>query len=298
MLSQQELDAIAQLQFFATDVVQGLAIGHHLSPHRGTSMQFKEHRAYVPGDEIRSLDWKLFGKTDRLYVRQFEDESNLRCMLLIDRSGSMAYQGKAQHSKLEYAARLAACIAALLIKQQDAVGIATLTGDSLEVLPPRSSPSYLQSIIKTLALLAPSNSAESESQESICRMLPDVASSLKSCDVVLLLSDCFEATAELASSLFQFKNRRRQVLVLQILDRDELEFPFQKQIQFQSLERANRIQINASTFRNEYVKRMTAFQEELATHLAESQIEHLVFTSETPHRQVLSELVDYQTKRR
>lgn len=298
MLSKTELDTIAQLQFFATDVVQGMAIGHHLSPHRGTSMQFKEHRAYVAGDEIRTLDWKLFGKTDRLYTRQFEDESNLRCMLMVDQSGSMAYGNGPAGSKFQFAIRLAACLAALLLKQQDAVGLATLSSSGADVLPSLSRPNYLKTIIRSLALASPSTPSDGNTIESICDSIPKVSSSLKTCDVVFLISDCFEPIDNLVEALAQFKHRRRQVMVLQILDRDELEFPFNQRLRFNNLENSQTREINATAFRNKYLERMSRFQASLGERLSESQIERLVFATDLSHQQVLSEIVGHQVKRR
>ena len=123
MLTAQDREAIAQLQLLARGVVEGITAGRHRSPHKGASVEFKEHRQYVRGDEIRSIDWKLFGKTDRLFIRQYEDETNLRSMILLDQSGSMAYRGsRSPLSKHEFAKRLAACVATLFIAQQDSVG--------------------------------------------------------------------------------------------------------------------------------------------------------------------------------
>ena len=314
MLTKTELEAIAQLQFFASDVVQGLAIGHHLSPHRGTSMQFKEHRAYVAGDEIRTLDWKLFGKTDRLYVKQFEDESNLRCMILVDHSGSMAYgeEGSSARyrdasyhdgepgaaNKLEFAVRIAACMATLLIKQQDAVGLASLSNEGAKILPPRSTPNYLKNLMTELATLSPSTPGDSQSSEAVCSSVEQGADLLTASDFVVFISDCFESVEELVAALKVYRTRRRRVLVLQVLHPDELEFPFRQQVQFQSLESAYRKKVNTRAFRRTYLQRFKEFQVQLSGHLKQNRIDFLQFTTDQSLRQVLSEIVGYYERRK
>ena len=151
ILTPADLSKIANHQMLAKQVVEGFCSGLHRSPHKGFSVEFKQHRQYVPGDEIRHLDWKVYGKSDRFYIREYEEETNLRCNILVDTSGSMSYQGEtATHDKLGYATRLAACIAYLMLQQVDSAGLVTFDTSVTKVIPPRSRPAHLQQMINHL----------------------------------------------------------------------------------------------------------------------------------------------------
>src|SRR6056297_1990570 len=153
LVTPQELSRVARLQILARQIVEGFCAGHHRSPHKGFSVEFKEHRSYVRGDELRNIDWKAFGKSDRLYIREFEEETNLRCTVLIDRSGSMLYGGQRAEgrTKDEYAQQLAASLAYLMLAQQDAVGLITFDNQPREQIPLRSRPSHLRALMTALA---------------------------------------------------------------------------------------------------------------------------------------------------
>ena len=137
-LTPSDLQKISNLQVLARLVVEGFCTGLHRSPHKGFSVEFKQHRQYVPGDEIRHLDWRIFGKTDRFYIREYEEETNLRCTILLDASGSMAYGSPQGRSKLVYAQRLAACLSYLMLGQQDSVGLVTFDTKVRRYIPPRT----------------------------------------------------------------------------------------------------------------------------------------------------------------
>ncbi|MCA9138184.1 MAG: DUF58 domain-containing protein [Planctomycetales bacterium] len=149
----QELSRVARLQILARGIVEGYCSGRHRSPHKGFSVEFKEHRQYVQGDELKNIDWKVYGKSDRLYIRQYEEETNLRCTLLVDQSGSMAYTGTRSVdglSKHDYAVRLAAAFAYFMLGQQDPVGLVTFDNDIRQQVPLRSRPSHLRPILTAL----------------------------------------------------------------------------------------------------------------------------------------------------
>ncbi len=147
LISPKDLSRVARLQMLARQVVEGFCSGRHRSPHKGFSVEFKEHRPYVRGDELRNIDWKVFGKSDRLYIREFEEETNLRCTLLVDRSGSMRYRGDRSGglSKYDYAQQLSASLAYLMLGQQDGVGLITFDDEPRDQVPVRSRPSHLRS---------------------------------------------------------------------------------------------------------------------------------------------------------
>ena len=153
-LTPADLQKIANLQVLARLVVEGVCSGLHTSPHKGFSVEFREHRQYVQGDEIRRLDWKVFGKTDRLFIKEFEEETNLRATLLVDVSGSMGYAG-AGISKAKYATQLAACLSYLLLRQADSVGLVTFDKKVRDYIPPRSRPSHLRVLLEALEKTQP-----------------------------------------------------------------------------------------------------------------------------------------------
>ena len=152
LVKPRQLSRVAQLQMLARGVVEGFCSGRHRSPHKGFSVEFKEHRPYVRGDELKKIDWKAYGKSDRLYIREFEEETNLRCTLLVDKSGSMAYGGDRSEgrTKYDYVTQLAACFAYLMLGQQDGVALMTVDDEPRDHVPQRSRASHLQAILKVL----------------------------------------------------------------------------------------------------------------------------------------------------
>jgi uncharacterized protein (DUF58 family) len=262
-------DAIAQLQFFARNVVEGISGGRHRSSHKGASVVFKEHRQYARGDEIRSIDWKLFGKTDRLFIRQFEDETNLRAMILLDQSGSMKYQGTraTDVSKHGFAKRLSACLATLLVSQQDAVGLCLLDTTVRQSLPPRSNPGYLQAIFQTLVASQPGG------ETSLAEALKQAAGAIRRRGLIILVSDCFDDVDQLVRALSLFRRNGHEVLVFQVWDPDELDFPFHGRTQFRSLENDRRHLVDPRTLRSAYLERVRAFRQHLELEFARERIE-------------------------
>ncbi|MCU0719893.1 MAG: DUF58 domain-containing protein, partial [Pirellula sp.] len=227
-----DLSRLTQLQLISRGVVEGISGGIHRSRLIGASVDFKEHRPYVPGDEVRSIDWKLFGKTDRLYIRQFEDETNMRCVLIVDQSGSMKYRNATPNSvsKHDYAVRLAACFAYLLISQQDSAGVATFDTVVRSYIPPKSQPSHLQLITELLANSNPGG--ETDIGSVLQSMLPR----LQKRGLAMLFSDCLGDPQQLIQSLALMKSQVKNVVVCQVLDDDEWDFPFQQRTMFRSLE--------------------------------------------------------------
>lgn len=279
-------DAIANLQYFARGVVEGINTGQHRSPHKGSSIEFKEHRQYVQGDEIRSIDWKLYGKTDRLFIRQYEDETNLRCMVLVDQSGSMGYRGKqAATTKLEYAVRLAACVSTLLITQQDSVGVATLDTQLRYILPARSNLGHLNAIYQTLVGAAPGG------ETALGDALQQAASKLKRRGLLVLISDCFDSVPSLMKALKFFRHRGHEVVVFQVWDNDELEFPFRSRVELKSLENASKYLVDPNTLRAAYLRKVAEFRGQLEAEMTKQRIELVACTTHDDCGQVLSNFI-------
>jgi uncharacterized protein (DUF58 family) len=278
-LSPKNISEVTRLQFFAKGVVDGIRGGIHRSPHVGSSIEFKEHRPYVAGDETRNIDWKLFGKTDRLYVRQYEDETNLRCNILFDHSGSMGYAGTRSGgvSKHAFAIRLAACLAYLFVNQQDAVGIATFDTKLRHYLPPRNQPHHLRLILERLSQSVPTGETD------FSFVLQNILQYCKARGVVMVISDCIGDASRIVDSLALLRSNHQEVVVFQILDDDELDFPFEERTLFKSLEVDDQEKwVDANRYRTTYMKNLESFQNTLRQGAAQHRIDwSLVTTSDS-----------------
>jgi len=279
VLSPTERDRIAGLQLTARQVVEGFCSGLHRSPHKGYSVEFKEHRPYVQGDEIRAIDWKVFGKTDRLYIREFEEETNLRATLVVDSSGSMNYVGSRAGgiSKYQYAVRLAASLAYLMIGQQDGVGLATFDTKVNEFLPARSRPSHLQAIFATLVRRPPGGETE------LGPVLGGLAAQLHRRGVIILISDCFGDVPKLVHALTHFRHARHEVIAIQVVDPDEVDFPFTGRLRFRDLERIDGYEeVDAAALRDAYRAKFASFQKELTEGCGRARIDLLTMQTDQP----------------
>jgi len=242
-----------RLELLARLVVEGVMTGLHKSPFKGFSVEFAEHRQYGPGDEIKHIDWRTFGKTDRYYVKEYEEETNLKAYLVVDTSGSMAYAGRTA-SKLEYARQLAASLAYLMIGQRDAVGLVTFDTQLRTMVPPRSSPGHFSVICQALEGARPGG------EVSISPVLHALADRIKRRGLVVVLSDGFDDLDELVKALRHLRHRRHEVLFFQVLAPEEEEFPFRRPTRFRGLEdRAHEVLADPNTFRTAYLERFSAF---------------------------------------
>ncbi len=285
LLKPEDRDAVARLQLFARGVVEGITVGRHRSPHKGSSIEFKEHRQYVKGDEIRSIDWKLFGKTDRLYIRQYEDETNLQAMILLDQSGSMAYQGSrsAGVNKHAFAVRLAACMATMLIGQQDAVGLCTFDTTVREMIPSRGKVNHLLALSECLVRSTPGG------ETRLSTTLRRVAEKLKRRGMLVLISDLFDDIDDLMKSLSYFRHAGHDVVLFQVWDRDELDFPFGQRTQFRSLEiTSHQRLVDPNAVRAAYLKRVAEFRQQLTERTAKERIDLVQCTTDQSYADCLS----------
>lgn len=278
-LSEPDLSRVSQLQLFAKGVVEGLSGGLHRSHHIGSSIEFKEHRAYVPGDETRSIDWKLFGKTDRLYIRQYEDETNLSCTIALDQSGSMSYAGSRSNgtSKHQFAVRLAACLAYMLVNQQDAVGLATFDSKIRTFIPPRSRPSHLRTLFGGLADSKPGNDTD------LSTVLQSLLKHCKPRGLVFLISDCFGDVQAIVKSLAVLRSNHQEIVAMQIWDDDEIDFPFQTRTQFRSMElESHQVLVDPIRRRSTYLKNLQSFRSALQQGCVKNRVDLVpVCTSES-----------------
>jgi uncharacterized protein (DUF58 family) len=282
LLSPADLQKISNLQIFARQVVEGFCSGLHRSPHKGFSVEFKQHRQYVPGDEIRHIDWRVFGRSDRFYIREYEEETNLRATLLLDLSGSMNY-GRGAVTKYQYAVRLAACLSYLMLGQQDSVGLVTFDTKVRRYIPPRSRVSHLRVLIDELQKSQPGGETE------IGDVFHDLVPKLHRRGLLVIISDLFGDVAELLKALAHFRHAHHEILIFQIWDRDELEFPFKTWTQFESLEVSDsRHMLDPVLLREAYLANLAKFRDELLRGCNRHKIDLVPFTTDQPYADALA----------
>lgn len=226
-------------------VVEGYIIGQHRSPYHGFSVEFAEHRSYEPGDEIRHIDWKLYGKTNRLYVKRYEEETNLRAHLILDTSKSMAYTSVGV-SKLEYGSYLLAALSYLMIRQQDAAGVVLFDKNIRSFIPPKSIPSHLNTLLNTLDIDSPGEDTR------IGPVLHEMAERIKKRGLVIIISDLFDDPENIMNGLKHFRHSKQEVILFHILDRNELEFDFNSRTKFVDMESGEEITTDPWHVKNEY----------------------------------------------
>jgi len=239
-------------------IVEGYVSGVHRSPYHGFSIEFAEHREYVPGDDLRYLDWKVFGRTDKYYLKQFEEETNLVCYLLLDASESMSYRGPdSPMSKLEYAQTAAAALGYLVLQQQDRVGLVTFDEEIRALVRASSNPSQMKQVVHVLDEVRPHGKTCSGP------IFHDLAERLKKRGIVVVLSDLFDDLAPLVAGLKHLRHRRHEVIVMHVLDPAELEFPFQRATCFQGLEQWPEALIDPRALRAAYLEEFGRYLREL-----------------------------------
>ena len=235
-------------------VVEGYIIGQHRSPYHGFSVEFAEHRSYEPGDEIRHIDWKLYGKTNRLYVKRYEEETNLRAHLILDTSKSMAYTSGGV-SKLEYGSYLLAALSYLMIRQQDAAGVILFDKNIRAFIPPKSIPSHLNTLLNTLDIDSPGEDTRIEP------VLHEMAERIKKRGLVIIISDLFDDPENIMNGLKHFRHSKQEVILFHILDRNELEFDFNTRTKFVDMESGEEITTDPWHVKNEYKNLIKGLQD-------------------------------------
>jgi uncharacterized protein (DUF58 family) len=239
----------------ARRIVEGYVAGLHRSPYEGFSIEFAEHREYTPGDDLRYVDWKAFGRSDKIYLKQYEEETNLICYLLLDVSESMSYQGpSAPMSKIDYARSVAAALCYLVLHQQDSVGLVTFDDQVRSVLRPTSQASQLAHLTQRMQQESPSR------KTSTGPIFHELAERLKKRGIVIVLSDLFDDVPTMMAGLKHFRHRRHDVIVLQVLDPAEIEFPFQQTTLFKGLEEYPEVVADPATLRKAYLGEFDRFQ--------------------------------------
>lgn len=246
-LDPEVLGGIARLELRARLAVEGFLSGRHPSPYHGVSVEFAEHREYVPGDDLKHLDWKVLGKSDRYFVKRYEEETSLTCHIVVDASRSMHYAGEGRMSKFEYAATTAAALAYLILRQQDFVGMAVFDEKIGPFVPPSNNPGHLMTIAEALAAREP---AEKTGTGAV---LADVASRVNQRGMVVLISDLLDDPQDILQGLRRLQTKKQDVIVFHTLDDDEVNFPFQRMFRFEGMEDLLRLTADPRALRASYL---------------------------------------------
>ncbi len=289
------LSRLGTLSLKARTVVEGALSGLHRSPHHGSSVEFAEHKEYSPGDEIKHIDWKAFGKFDRYYVKRFEEETELTAYLLLDRSGSMSYRGDGI-SKLEYAAYLCAALAYVLNRQQDRVGLLAFGGGAESYVPPRARANHLHDLLRAIEVIVDEGGRGETSLVPTLERVSELARHRRS--LIVLVSDLLDPSPDLAVLLRRLRVRRHDVSVFQLLDRDELELPFEGTTMFESLEDDRKLLADPRSIRASYLKELNAFLERTRRALAEGDVEHQLVATTQPLEKTLQNFLNVRAGRR
>lgn len=296
-------DVIAQVQRLdlkARFIVEGFISGLHNSPFQGFSVEFSEHRKYTPGDDLRQIDWSVFARTDRFYIKKYDAETNLECHLLVDTSASMGYPPPEQTaetkrlSKLDYAICLAAALGYLMINQQDAVGMARFDDKLRFYLPPRSKRAHLMRLIGDLAQVKP---APDNTNKGLAEAIHEIARRVKRRGLMVILSDFLADPDEVIEALHHVRFRGHEVILFQVLDQTEVEFPFERLTNFVDPETGQRLTVHPRAVRDRYLAALEAFTSRYRREAAAIRADFVqVDTSMTFDRALIQYLVDRQKR--
>ena len=281
-LDPEVLQKLGDLELVAREVVEGLRVGSHRSHLRGFSTEFAHHRQYAPGDAIRDIDWRVYGRTDRYYTKLYEAETNYDCHILIDASSSMNYASR-KVSKLEYAKFLAASLAYIVLKQRDSVGLSVFDSEVRAYLPPRSSMSIILQIDQLLRDIKP------VPRTSIAKQLHDIALMMKRRSFVVVISDLFSDVDDILGGLDHLRFDGHNVVVLHTLDPFELEFPFKGAWCFEGLELEEPLTTQAERIREDYLASFNEYMEAIRSGCVASHVDYTTVDTSRPLDTVLNE---------
>ena len=286
------LAKFGKMEVVARLLVEGYIMGMHKSPFKGSSIEFVEHRQYYPGDEIRHIDWRAYGKTGKYYIKEYEDETNLRCYLVVDASGSMGYAGSTI-SKYVYAQYLASALGYLLLQQRDATGLITYDTKVRDRFNPSSNAQNFQRLTKLLE--ARKTGGETSMSKVFERILPTI----KRRSLVVVISDCFDQLDPLATALKAFRHSRHEVLLFHVVAPEEEEFPFSRPTQFRNLEIAgHRKLVDPHQLRKAYLEQYNEFCAELVRRCRTVGVDYQKIRTDEPYDRALGAFLDSRSRRK
>jgi uncharacterized protein (DUF58 family) len=282
---------VARLDLRAKFIVEGFLSGLHASPFHGFSVEFSEHRKYVPGDDLKDLDWNVYAKTDKYYLKKFEAETNVTGYLVMDLSASMAYTYRQELTKFEYAICLAAALGYLMIHQQDPVGLVTFDTRIRASLPPRSKRTQLGTILAVLANLKPAGPTD------VSQCLHQLAAMIRTKSLVMLFSDLLTEPEPVIQSLHHLRHRGNEIILFHILDEAEVHFPFDGVVEFEDVETPARLTLDARGMRRDYVQAVQEFQKLYRDECAKADIDYVpIDTSVSFDRALMEYLLQRQRR--
>lgn len=284
LIDPEVLAKLSRLDVRARGVVEGSFSGMHKSTHKGSSVEFSQYRKYVPGDDINNLDWRVYAKSDRFYIKEFEADTNLRCHLIVDSSGSMGFEG-AHGSKLDYARKMSATLAQILIQQGDTVGLQCFAENMKHDIPARGSAKHLGTIFTLLSELS------SEGETQIIKVLHDLAEKIHRRAMIIVFSDCFTDVEELLDCFQHMKFRKHDLAVFHIMDPDELEFEFDRSIRFLDMESSFSLISEPSIIRREYLSEVNNYLERMKQGCREFHVDYRFVKTSEPYEKVLTEFL-------
>jgi uncharacterized protein (DUF58 family) len=295
-LDPRVLSQIHRLDLRTRLVVEGFMVGRHRSPFNGLSVEFHQHREYVPGDDLQHLDWKVFSRTDRFFIKQYEEETNLRCTFLMDVSESMKYAGAARSgaglTKFHYGSCIAASLALLLLRQQDAAGLVTFDRDIVNVLPPSANPNAIKNIVHQLDRA--SNALQAKTAiEGVCAK---VAEKLGRRGMVCLISDLLVDEDELLRGLSRLAHHGHDVIVLHVMDDEELTFPFEGNVRFVGLEQLGEMIVQPRSLRSGYMASLEKFLAGVKSRCASQHVSYRLVNTADNLGSVLGAFLNYRTE--
>lgn len=275
-LDPRVLNKVARLELRARLVVEGFVTGMHKSPYRGFSVEFAQHREYVQGDDLRYLDWKIFGKSDRHVIKQFEEETNLKAHLFLDQSESMKYGHEGGMSKFDYAATAVAALSYLIQQQADAVGLTLFDEKVARQLPPSNTRASLSNVFKALQESKPANKTR------VGSVLHELASHLRQRGLVMIFSDLFDEPEAVLKGLREIAQRGHDVVVFHVFDQDEVEFPFERMTLFEGMEQMPELLCDPRSLRDAYLAEVQEFQDKIRKGCLADKIDHVKLVTSQP----------------
>ncbi len=284
LLDSEVLNRLMHLTLLARSPMEGSVSGLHKSPHRGSSVEFAEYRNYVPGDDIRRLDWRVFARTDRFFLKEYEAETNLRCYFVLDASGSMKF-GQAPGGKLAYAKRLVATLAYITAHQGDASGLICVTGPSWVEIPPRRNPAHLQVLFETL------DKTQARGETGLIAALHSLAERVRRRAMVIVVSDFFCDLEPLLNCFQHLRFQKHDLALFQLLDRAELDFRFDRPVRFMDLESSLSIVTEPASIRDEYLRQLGLFLDQLREGCHEFGADYRQVVTDQDYERVLADFL-------
>ena len=274
------LARLAALPLFSRRPMQGNVSGRHPSPHRGSSVEFAEYRKYVPGDDLRRLDWRAYGRSDRYFIKEFEADTNLRCCLVVDTSGSMDY-GSGDVTKIEYARRIAGVLGTLALQQGDAIGLSCVANGVVRSIPPRRNPAHLMAVFDVLEQARP------QGQTGLPEVLHELAETVRQRALVIIVSDLFVEPDQLKSCFEHLRFRKHDVAAFHLLDPRELNFAFRRPVRFLDMEGGPSIFAEPNEIIDRYMKALGTYLDGVRQVVLESAVDYHRVTIDENYEQVL-----------